>query len=120
MLFLCQYLVKFAKREGDEDTQSFESEDNEGLFSNLAFNFSFPLISYHANSFVCFWRNFLNLIKVVLYWNKAISYAAAKTDVTLRFLYFKLKTSSSKRLFQLSYNFPARLHATDQTVGFEN
>lgn len=39
MLFLCQYLVKFAKREGDEDTQSFENEDNEGLFSNLAFNF---------------------------------------------------------------------------------
>ncbi|XP_029192981.2 condensin-2 complex subunit G2-like [Acropora millepora] len=33
MLFLCQYLVKFAKREGDENTQSFESEDNEESMS---------------------------------------------------------------------------------------
>ena len=67
MLFLSQYLVKFAKREGDENTQSFESEDNEGLFPNLAFNFFWPLISYHTNYFVCFLRNFLNLVKVVLY-----------------------------------------------------
>ena len=54
MLFLCQYLVKFAKREGDENTQSFESEDNEGLFPSLAFNFFWPLISYHTNCFVFF------------------------------------------------------------------
>ena len=54
MLFLCQYLVKFAKREGDENTQSFESEDNEGLFTSLAFNFFCSLISYHTDYFVCF------------------------------------------------------------------
>ena len=54
MLFLCQYLVKFAKREGDEKTQSFESEDNEGLFASLAFNFFWPLIFYHTDYFVFF------------------------------------------------------------------
>ena len=54
MLFLCQYLVKFAKREGDENAHSFESEDNEGLFLSLAFSFFCPLISDHTNYFVCF------------------------------------------------------------------